>query len=632
MPPKGSKKSAKTAAKGVTKSAAKGAAKSSAKRVAKSAARSSGTSSAKTGASTPATTVTPPIAKTAAPTVAKTATKLGAKIAGKVAVQAELQPPTPPHPSTRNGGHAPSKRRAAPDWEDLKEQGKKRKRSVDEAWRRRDSVTHLVASVYADIEAAAELQRRAAGTGSPLTGEERSALESSEDVRLDYLRELRLAEILASPKALRTLKAAPMTRGKRFFSLRAARDIMSSMAPAQRTLLADVVENLGWPLLAVCLHSPNFRTRFLDVRAAGDLDERMEQLLDHALGIEFFAKSRFFNRLEQTAEQQEQDVLFRDLHCLLTDAVVPQSREISKDEVKHARLWVETPLYGFPEDDARQDHPHEWELSSDGEIARRLDFLPGGEAASRRLQVNIEESEILYQGQKWTDRGGRPLLGFEPRYRTQLDDDCAACEDDGIVKCKKWRADCDCSFENLKIRRSAEREYFGSRIELRITHPIVGTGVIALQYLPAGSLLAEYVGEIYPFNQGNQQGLYQNSTYLYAQNRRTTKGKAKNAIYIDPSVRGNWTRYINHSCRPKTKFTSYTCGDKILTCIRVGDGPIEFGQEITVSYGKQYFIEQNMACRCGVDECKLWNADRVQNNKITLHKARMQGIAPAWAN
>lgn len=483
-------------------------------------------------------------------------------------------------------------------------------------------------SIYADIEEAVDLQRRIAGIGEALTEEERSTFESSEDIRLDHLRELRLAAIDLLTENSDTLRAAPLPRGRRFDSIRAARDIALPMAGAQRRLLSDVVGQLGWTMIAICLHSANFRTRFLDATNVDDFPKRLDLLRSHRQGVGFFAKSRLFDWLQGTPEQQAQDVLFRDLNCLLTETALPESREVSDEEAENARLNVATEIAGFPDDDTGIDHPHEWELSADGDRVTRLTFFPGGPRGSPQLQRNIDESVVLFAGQKWEGRS-KWLLRDEPRYRSDLDDRCAACHNPGEGEDESWTADCHCTVDNLKTRLAASNAYFGERIELRHTHPIIGTGVRALQRLLAGSLLGEYVGEIYPANSVNT--LYHSSMYLYNQARRQLQGEQKVALYIEASVKGNWTRYINHSCRANTEFLTYSCGEKIITCVTVGKRAIEFGEEITVNYGSGYFVGQKLACRCAEDKCLLWNADAVENNKMTLLQAKKEGISPDWA-
>jgi hypothetical protein len=538
--------------------------------------------------------------------------------------------PSEKRPTTRNNGKPPPERNAPEEsWEELAERGKRRRLDEDKAWRRRDSVTHLVASIYADIEAAVEMQRRMAGTGNPLTEEERSAFDLSEDIRLDYLRELRLAAMFSRSNAAKTLRDARLPRGRRFESIRAARDIVSLGQRDHLKLLNLVVGTLGWTTIAICLHSANFRTRVLDLSDADDFARRLEELRQHRQSIKFFAKCRLLNWLGDTAEQQTQDILFRDLDCLRKGKSVPESKEISKNEARHAVLSVEIEIIGFPDGDEGIDHPHEWELSADGGTATRLEFLSGRQGASSELQRNIDDSVVLFHEHTWTGRS-RWLLPGEPRYRSSYDDECQACRDEGDGEGKKWKASCQCSLENIKIRRAADGTYSGDRIELRHIHPDMGTGVRALQRFPAHALLAEYVGEIYPVNDKNWNGIYKNATYLYSQPRAEKAGK-ENAMYIDPSIHGNWTRYINHSCRPSTAFLTHSCGDKMLTCVTVGDQPIEFGEEITIDYGKNYFVGQKMACRCCEDVCKLWNADSVEDNKISLRQAKQRGVAPDWA-
>ncbi len=537
---------------------------------------------------------------------------------------------TPKHNlNTRYKGVPQKKRRPSVDWDALEDRGKRCRREEDERWRRRDSVTHLVASIYADIEAAVETQCRIAGEGLALTEEERSDYESSEDMRLDHLREFRLTKAFSSFKDRTRLSAAPVPRGRRFDSVRAGRDIVTRTAVHEQKLLNTIVDTLGWAMIAICLHSANFRTRFLEAKDAADFAERLVQLRLHKESIEFFAKSRQFDWLNRTAEQEQQDILFRDMNCLLTGTAVPKTREINEDEAEYARLDAGTRIAGFPNDEIGLDHPHEWKLSADGLTALQLTFLAGGGRASLQLQRNIEDSVILPK-ERWTDRK-KWLLREEPRYRAEIDESCEACNDTGAGEGKKWKADCKCSVKKLKTRLAADGAYFGDRVELQNIHPIMGTGVRALQRLPAQSLLAEYVGEIYPLYKTQPKGRYRNSTYLYCQTRRRSGGGNENAMHIDPSVYGNWTRYINHSCKPKTDFVMYSCGEKILTCVKVRKKAIEFGEEITINYGKGYFEGQKLACRCGEDKCKLWNADTVRDNQTTLRQAKQGGFAPDWA-
>lgn len=111
--------------------------------------------------------------------------------------------------STRNGGIRPPKRKASVDsWDALEERGKRVRTEEDERWRRRDSVTHLISSIYGDVEAAVEIQQRMIGRGDALSEEELSTFEDNEELRLDYLRELRLAAMSLRQQDIKKLKGA----------------------------------------------------------------------------------------------------------------------------------------------------------------------------------------------------------------------------------------------------------------------------------------------------------------------------------------------------------------------------------------------------------------------------------------
>ncbi len=449
---------------------------------------------------------------------------------------------------------------------------------------------------------------------------------------MDYLRELRLAEMFARPRDRTLLRKARVSRGKRFDSIRAARDVVKRGDAARRERLNTLIESLGWTTVAACLHSENFRIRVLENTDAEDFTDRRNLLTSHRQSVDFFARSRVSDCMEDTAEQRAQDVLFRDIHCLFTETAIPDCPELAQGEVEEHLVKVMTGIAGFPADATKLDHHHEWKLSADGQTATRLDFVYNSatQVQQRELQENIAESRIILGRQKWGNKRSW-LVKNEPRYRSEFDDPCQACDDQGkeTDRKKKWKSDCTCTLKELKIRLAADGAYHGARVELRHVNPVMGTGVRALQRFPAGSLLEEYVGEIYP---PAGRGMYNDSTYLLSQKRSVAGHRAEDAMLIDPSIYGNWTRYINHSCEPSTDFVMYSCGDKMLTCVRVRDRPIEFGDKITIDYGRDYFVNQRLACRCRRDRCKLWNADNVNDRRTTLMQAKQQGIAPGWAD
>lgn len=164
-------------------------------------------------------------------------------------------------------------------------------------------------------------------------------------------------------------------------------------------------------------------------------------------------------------------------------------------------------------------------------------------------------------------------------------------------------------------------------------------GVRALKAFRKNKILAKYIGDIYPAHlvrkdSAEEVKLYLNDdglSYRYqqeletldigeGQKRKTPSPKLEcNTMTIDPAIRGDWTRYMNHSCRPATKFDRRFVGDKRWTLL-VACRKIRFAEEITVHYGVDYWKEAKHGCACGEDLCTLWDAEKIKakgGNKIT---------------
>ena len=71
----------------------------------------------------------------------------------------------------------------------------------------------------------------------------------------------------------------------------------------------------------------------------------------------------------------------------------------------------------------------------------------------------------------------------------------------------------------------------------------------------------------------------------------------------DAKHHGNWTRFINHSCRASCDFGAVRLQDNvprlIVRCIR----PLEAFEEITIDYGRGYFEPAHRFCFCGEANC-----------------------------
>ena len=119
--------------------------------------------------------------------------------------------------------------------------------------------------------------------------------------------------------------------------------------------------------------------------------------------------------------------------------------------------------------------------------------------------------------------------------------------------------------------------------------PLEGFGCFATIRFPKASPIAEYVGE--------------KITHSEAMRRLGGSGgkcisELDSDCYIDGSVGGNYTQFINHSCEPNAD-ARIADGFMIIVAIR----DILPGEEVTVDYLNS-FAEDLAVCQCGTPSCR----------------------------
>ena len=119
--------------------------------------------------------------------------------------------------------------------------------------------------------------------------------------------------------------------------------------------------------------------------------------------------------------------------------------------------------------------------------------------------------------------------------------------------------------------------------------PLGGLGCFATVHFPKDSAIAEYAGE--------------RITHAEAVRRFTgTSGKQISQLdadyYIDGSVGGNDTKYINHSCEPNADAMVI---DRIMIVFALRE--ILPGEEITADYLNSFDHDQTI-CQCRTASCR----------------------------
>lgn len=147
-------------------------------------------------------------------------------------------------------------------------------------------------------------------------------------------------------------------------------------------------------------------------------------------------------------------------------------------------------------------------------------------------------------------------------------------------------------------------------VELRETANM-GIGAFASAAIPKDTVVGVYTGDLV------QKATLTAEQTSYAAQIRTLPAvagvAAAAAVQINAYEAGNWTRFVNHSCKPNcgTFKTAMNCGGSMILYVRTSKA-IPGGQEITIDYGKDYFRDPNGGrrprivgdgCLCGRAGC-----------------------------
>jgi hypothetical protein len=140
----------------------------------------------------------------------------------------------------------------------------------------------------------------------------------------------------------------------------------------------------------------------------------------------------------------------------------------------------------------------------------------------------------------------------------------------------------------------------GRRIQVR-TSGVHGKGVFALQPIPKGTRIIEYVGEIITWPEALERHPHDpkdpnHTFYFHVDDERV----------IDAGVGGNAARWINHACQPNCKAEQLDDGRVFIDARR----DIAAGEELFYDYGlvidERYTpaLKKQYECRCGSKRCR----------------------------
>ncbi|XP_014850532.1 PREDICTED: histone-lysine N-methyltransferase NSD2 isoform X1 [Poecilia mexicana] len=142
-----------------------------------------------------------------------------------------------------------------------------------------------------------------------------------------------------------------------------------------------------------------------------------------------------------------------------------------------------------------------------------------------------------------------------------------------------------------------------------IKTPGKGWGLIALRDIKKGEFVNEYIGELIDEEECRARIKYaheNNITDFYM----LTIDKDR---IIDAGPKGNYSRFMNHSCQPNCETQKWTVnGDTRVGLFAVCDVPA--GTELTFNYNLDCLGNEKTICRCGAPNCSGFLGDRPKNS------------------
>ncbi|XP_077995961.1 histone-lysine N-methyltransferase EHMT1-like [Glandiceps talaboti] len=157
-------------------------------------------------------------------------------------------------------------------------------------------------------------------------------------------------------------------------------------------------------------------------------------------------------------------------------------------------------------------------------------------------------------------------------------------------RCKCWITKC----HNRVVQK-------GMRYQLQVFRTRnIGWGVRTAEYIPKGSYICEYVGEMITSEQADGRP----DNYLF-----DLESKDHSVFCLDGHYYGNVSRFINHRCDPNIVPVEVYIEHQDLRCPRIAmfaKKDIAPYEQLGFNYGEKYWRVQNKrhTCQCGSTKCQ----------------------------
>ncbi|XP_068132273.1 histone-lysine N-methyltransferase NSD2 isoform X2 [Hyperolius riggenbachi] len=144
-----------------------------------------------------------------------------------------------------------------------------------------------------------------------------------------------------------------------------------------------------------------------------------------------------------------------------------------------------------------------------------------------------------------------------------------------------------------------------------------GWGLIATRDIKKGEFVNEYVGELIDEEECMARIRHaQENDIMHFYMLTIDKDRI-----IDAGPKGNYCRFMNHSCQPNCDTQKWTVnGDTRVGLFAVRDIPA--GEELTFNYNLDCLGNEKTVCRCGAPNCSGFLGDRPKNSSASSHEEK----------
>ena len=241
------------------------------------------------------------------------------------------------------------------------------------------------------------------------------------------------------------------------------------------------------------------------------------------------------------------------------------------------------------------------------QISENINCLPSSRRQQKRHNREVMECECTTS--EYDRSRGIKACGPECLNRILLIECSSNCP------CGQWCTN----------RRFQRRSYATHKLALFKTE-MKGHGLRTISFIRKGRFLVEYVGEVVDMDELTRRS----KKYKREGNIHQYVMSLIHGTVIDSTIKGNWARFINHSCEPNCVAEKWLVNGEYRMGI-FAKRDLEPNEEISIDYRFETFDSADLAnekCYCGAPTCRgtISIKSNQNNNHSNKRQTRRQAI------